>query len=165
MGHPQPDFREVVSFIMPRTSALIVVIIFVTVRITGSAGAQENLERAKTAAQLYATNCASCHKSPQSVTTTTKIFGGLESFLREHYTPSSQSAATIAAYLDGLEKQSSGSVRARDAKRTSRTNAAKPSPIETNEDKSSVARTLNSAAETAERTLDRLLQAIKPEKN
>jgi len=165
MGHPQPDFREVVSFIMPRTSALIVVISFITVCIAGSAGAQENLERAKTAAQLYAINCARCHKSPQSVTTTTKIFGGLESFLREHYTPSSQSAATIAAYLDGLEKQSSGSVRARDAKRTSRTNAAKPSPSETNEDKSSVARTLNSAAETAERTVDRLLQAIKPEKN
>jgi len=150
---------------MPRTSALIVVIGFVTVCIASSAGAQENLERAKTAAQLFATNCASCHKSPQSVTTTTKIFGGLESFLREHYTPSSQSAATIAAYLNGLEKQSSGSVRARDAKRTSRTNAAKPSPSETKEDKSSVARTLNSAAETAERTLDRLLQAIKPEKN
>jgi hypothetical protein len=150
---------------MPRTSALIVVISFVTVCIAGSAGAQENLERAKTAAQLYATNCASCHKSPQSVTTTTKIFGGLEGFLREHYTPSSQSAATIAAYLNGLKKQSSGSVRARDAKRTSPTNAAKPSPSETKEDKSSVARTLNSAAETAERALDKLLQAIMPEKN
>jgi cytochrome c553 len=165
MGQPQPDFREVVSFIMPRTSSLIVVISFVTVCIAGSASAQESLERAKTAAQLYATNCARCHKSPQSVTTTTKIFGRLESFLREHYTPSSQSAATIAAYLNGLEKQSSGSLRARDAKRTSRTNAAKPSPNETSEDKSSVERTLNSAAETAERTLDRLLQAIKPEKN
>jgi hypothetical protein len=150
---------------MPRTSALIVVISFITVCIAGSAGAQENLERAKTAAQLYATNCATCHKSPQSVTTTTKIFGGLESFLQEHYAPSSQSAATIAAYLKGLEKQSSGSVRAQDAKRTSRTNAAKPSPSETKEDKSSVARTLNSAVETAERTLDRLLQAVKPEKN
>jgi hypothetical protein len=147
---------------MQRTSALIVVIGFVTVCIVGAAGAQENLERAKTAAQLYATNCASCHKSPQSVTTTTKIFG-LESFLREHYTPSSQSAATIAAYLNGLEK-TSGSVRARGAKHTSRTNAAKPSPSETKEDKSSVGRTLNSAADTAERTLDRLLQAIKPEK-
>ena len=150
---------------MPRTSALIVVIGFVTVCIASSAGAQENLERAKTAAQLFATNCASCHKSPQSVTTTTKIFGGLESFLREHYTPSSQSAATLAAYLNGLEKQSSGSVRVRGAKRISRTNAPKPSPSETKEDKSPVARTLNSAADTAERTLNRLLQAVKPEKN
>jgi hypothetical protein len=98
------------------------------------------------------------------VTKAKGIFG-LESFLRGHYTPSSQSAATIAAYLNGLEKQSVGSVRARGAKHTSRTNAAKPSPSEMKEDKSSVARTLNSAAETAERTLDRLLQAIKPEKN
>ena len=160
----EPDFREVVSFIMPRTTALIVVIGFVTVCIASSAGAQENLERAKTAAQLYAANCASCHKSSQSETTTTKIFG-LESFLREHYTPSPQSAATIAAYLNGLEKQSSGSLHARGAKHTSRTNAAKPSPSETKEDRSLVVRTLNSAADTAERTLDRLLQAIKSEKN
>ena len=151
---------------MSRTSALIVLLAigFLTVGITGSASAQENLERGKTAAQLYATNCASCHKSPQSATKTTRIFG-LESFLQEHYTPSSQSAATLAAYLNGLEKQSSGSVRVRGAKRISRTNAPKPSPSETKEDKSPVARTLNSAADTAERTLNRLLQAVKPEKN
>src|SRR5215510_3277298 len=128
---------------------------------TISAAAQGSLEQGKTAAQLYAANCASCHKSPQSVA---KATGISESFLREHYTPSSQSAATLAAYLNGLQKQSSGSVRAPDAKRTSRTNAAKPPASETKEDKSSVARTLSSAAETAERTLDRLLQAIKPEK-
>ena len=151
---------------MSRTNALVVLlaISFVTVCITGSASAQENLESGKTAAQLYATNCASCHKSPQSVTKTKRIFG-LESFLREHYTPSSQSAATIAAYLNGLEKHSSGSVRARSANRTSRMNAAKPLPSETKEDKSPVARTLNSAADNAERTFNRLLQAIKPEKN
>jgi hypothetical protein len=77
-----------------------------------SAGAQESLERGKSAAQLYAANCASCHKSPQSVTKATGIFD-LESFLREHYTPSLQSAATLAAYLKGLERQSSGPVRAR----------------------------------------------------
>jgi hypothetical protein len=41
-------FREVVGFTMPRTNALTVVISFVTVCIAGSAGAQENLERAKT---------------------------------------------------------------------------------------------------------------------
>lgn len=125
-----------------------------------SAGAQGSLEQGKTAAQLYAANCASCHKSPQGVTKASGIFG-LESFLRGHYTPSSQSAATIAAYLDGLERQSSGSVRARGAKHTSQTNAPKPSTSKTKEDKSPVARALNSAADTAERTLNRLLQAIK----
>ena len=131
-----------------------------TLCFASSAGAQGSLEQGKTAAQLYAANCASCHKSPQSVTKASGIFG-LESFLREHYTPSSQSAATIAAYLDGLERQSSGSVRARGAKHTSQTNAPKPSPSKTKEDKSPVVRALNSAADTAGRTLDRLLQAIK----
>ena len=127
-----------------------------------SAGAQGSLEEGKTAAQLYAANCASCHKSPQSVTKATGIFG-LESYLREHYTPNPQSAATIAAYLEGLETQSSGSVRARATKHASQANAPKPSPSKTKEDKSPVARALNSAADTAERTLNRLLQAIKPE--
>lgn len=75
-----------------------------------SAGAQESLERGKSAAQLYTANCAGCHKSPQSVAKATGIFE-LESFLREHYTPSHQSAATLAAYLKGLKRQSSGSVR------------------------------------------------------
>jgi hypothetical protein len=126
-----------------------------------SAGAQGSLEQGKTAAQLYAANCASCHKSPQSVTKATGIFG-LENYLREHYTPSPQSAAIIAAYLDGLERQSSGSGRARGAKQSSQANAPKPSPSETKEDKSAVSRALNSAADTAERALNKLLQAIKP---
>jgi hypothetical protein len=127
-----------------------------------SAGAQGSLEQGKTAAQLFVANCASCHKSPQSVTKATGIFG-LESFLRGHYTPSSQSAATIAAYLNGLERQSSASVRARGTRHSSQANAPKPSPSKIKEDKSPVARALNSAADTAERTLNRLLQAIKPE--
>src|SRR5215510_14103904 len=52
------------------------------------AGAQESLERGKSAVQLYAANCAGCHKSPHSVTKATRIS---ESFLREQYSPSSQS--------------------------------------------------------------------------
>jgi len=77
---------------------------------TISATAQGSLEQGKTAAQLYAANCASCHKLPQSVA---KATGISESFLREHYSASAQSAATLAAYLNGLERQPSGSVRAR----------------------------------------------------
>ena|SRR5262245_5778164 len=133
---------------------------FLALCFASSAGAQGSLEQGKTAAQLYAANCASCHKSPQRVTKATGIFG-LESFLQGHYTPSSQSAATIAAYLNELERQSSGSMRARGTKHTSQTNAPKPSPRK--EDKSPVARALNSAADTAERTLNKVLQAIKRE--
>jgi hypothetical protein len=129
-----------------------------------SAAAQSNLDKGRTGAQLYASSCAGCHKSPQSVTKTAAVYG-LESFLREHYAATPESAATIAAYLKGLERQSSGSVRARGAKHTSQANAPKPSPSETKEDKSPVTRALNSAADTAERTLNRLLEAIKPEKS
>src|SRR5262249_29397294 len=75
---------------------------------TISAAAQGSLEQGKTAAQLYAANCASCHKSPQSVA---KAAGVSETFLREPSSPSAQSAPTLAAYLTGLERQSSGSVR------------------------------------------------------
>ena len=63
------------------------------------AAAQENLERGKTP---YASECERCHKSPESVTT---FHGGLdlETFLGEqHYAATPQSAAAIAAYLEGL---------------------------------------------------------------
>ena len=64
----------------------------------GSAGAQE---RGKA---LYAAQCERCHASPQRVTT---FHGGvdLETFLGElHYADTPESAASIAAYLKGLEQ-------------------------------------------------------------
>jgi hypothetical protein len=64
-----------------------------------SAGAQE---RGKT---LYASQCERCHKTPQDVTT---FHGGvdLETFLAElHYADTPEAAATIAAYLKGLERK------------------------------------------------------------
>jgi hypothetical protein len=78
--------------------------------IASSAGAEGNLDRGKTAAQLYASDCATCHKSPQSVATTRWIFG-LESFLNEHYTSSGESAAILAAYLKTQGKSSAGPQR------------------------------------------------------
>jgi cytochrome c len=119
-----------------------------------SSGAQESLEKGKTGAQLYAADCAVCHKSPQSVTTTSRIFG-LENFLREHYTVSSESAATIAAYLNGLKKPEPP--RGRAAKRTNQATPPKPPTSESKGDESPL--------DTAQRALKGLLQAIKPEKN
>jgi cytochrome c len=116
------------------------------------AGAQENLDKNKTGAQLYASDCAVCHKSPQSVTTAPGIFG-LEYFLRDHYTVSSESAATIAAYLNGLRKAESP--RGRAAKRTSQAKPSKPPRSESKGDESPL--------DTAQRALKGLLQTIKPE--
>jgi hypothetical protein len=93
--------------------------------IANPAGAQENLDKGKTAAQLYANDCAICHKSPQSITQAPGVFG-LESFLREHYTASRESAASIAAYLKKLEKPSAGRRPGQAAMRTSQRKSSEP---------------------------------------
>lgn len=67
------------------------------------AWAQENVEAGKTPAQLYASDCAICHKTPQGLTRGGGIFG-LTSFLREHYTASRESAAAIAQYLKTVDQ-------------------------------------------------------------
>ena len=71
---------------------------------------KETWTKAKTGAQLYASACATCHQSARSVSKT-KWFFGLESFLRDHYTSSSESAAILAAYLKGQQKSSADSQR------------------------------------------------------
>lgn len=89
----------------------------------GSAGAQE---RGKT---LYAAECETCHKSPQDVTT---FHGGvdLETFLGElHHADTPESAASIAAYLKGLEQaaQSRADEPAKKRRRTKHKGGANPS--------------------------------------
>jgi cytochrome c553 len=93
---------------------------FLALALASSADAQGDLDQGKTAAQLYASACASCHKSPQSVTRTKWIFG-LENFLRQHYTASSESAAVLAVYLKVQEKASTGSPSRHVAEHTSQT--------------------------------------------
>jgi hypothetical protein len=70
----------------------------------GPAAAQENLDQGKTAAQLYASDCAICHKSPRGLG---KRLGPyvLDNFLREHYTASRETAAVISAYLRDMDRQ------------------------------------------------------------
>ena len=91
-------------------------------------------ERGKT---LYASQCERCHKSPQGVTT---FHGGvdLETFLGElHYADTPESAATIAAYLRGLEQKRP--THRRQTKRRGEANPSQPAPsrpVPTNTDSS-----------------------------
>ena len=64
--------------------------------------AQENLDFGKTPAQLFASDCAICHKSPQGLAAKGGGMLGLENFLRQHYTASRESAAAIANYLQAV---------------------------------------------------------------
>ena len=73
-----------------------------TVILAGPAASQESLDRGKTPAQLFASDCSPCHKSPQGLAKSGGLFG-LDSFLREHYTASRESAAAIANYLKSME--------------------------------------------------------------
>lgn len=85
--------------------------------IAGVAGAQENLDQGKSAAQLFAANCAMCHKSPQGLAKAGGILG-LDSFLREHYTASKESAGALAAYLKSMD--TGPAAPARGAKRSAK---------------------------------------------
>ena len=68
----------------------------------GPAVGQESLDKGKTPAQLFASDCSPCHKSPQGLAKSGGLFG-LDGFLREHYTASRESAAAIANYLKSME--------------------------------------------------------------
>lgn len=69
----------------------------------GAAAAQENLDQGKTPAQLFASDCAICHKSAQGLSKAGGVLG-VADFLREHYTASRESAAAIAAYLQAADQ-------------------------------------------------------------
>jgi cytochrome c553 len=99
--------------------------------VASSAGAQGNLDQSKTAAQLYASNCTTCHESPQSVSNT-KSLSKLESFLSQHYTSNRESAANLAAYLKGQERPSVESQRRRGA--MSEVRPPEPTPRASEED-------------------------------
>jgi len=88
-----------------------------TFAFAGAAAAQENLDSGKTPAQLYAADCAICHKTPNGMSKAAGTFG-LQPFLRVHYTASREAAAAIAAYIDAVDK--GGSAPEHAAKRTAK---------------------------------------------
>jgi hypothetical protein len=89
----------------------------ISVRIIGFAAAfaiapalAEDLTAGKTPAQLFRSDCGTCHHSPSGLVKERRDIAGLTAFLREHYTTKSESAAALAAYVSGF---ASGGVPAR----------------------------------------------------
>ena len=65
----------------------------------GSAFAQvQNLEAGKTPSQIFAGTCNACHKSPRGLLKSVPA-SSLPSFLRQHYTTSSDMASVLAGFL------------------------------------------------------------------
>jgi outer membrane biosynthesis protein TonB len=78
------------------------------------AAAQENLYANKTPAQIFATDCAMCHKQAQSLAKAGGPLGlGVESFLRSHYTASRESAAVMAKYIQSFDAPAAAPERKR----------------------------------------------------
>jgi hypothetical protein len=88
----------------------------------GPAVAQENLDSGKTPAQLFASDCAICHKTTQGLARSSGVFG-LKNFLREHYTASKETAAAIAAYVESTDKGPPPKKRGTSTKRTAKGDA------------------------------------------
>jgi hypothetical protein len=88
--------------------------------LAGPVGAQESLDAGKTGAQLFASDCALCHKSPQSLAKSGGLFG-LSGFLKQHYTASQETANVVAKYLESFgNAPSAPAKRAGPTKRTAK---------------------------------------------
>src|SRR5215467_14275488 len=94
-----------------RGSRIRVAISVATLCLAGEAVAQESLDQGKTPAQLFVSDCSICHKSPQGLARGSGMLG-LESFLREHYTASKETAAAVASYLRAMDTGPAGPGRA-----------------------------------------------------
>jgi hypothetical protein len=106
------------------------------------AQAQDNFDANKTPAQLYAADCAICHKTPQGLAKAGGVFG-LAGFLREHYTASREAAAAIAAYVQAVDKGPPPAAKKPQSKRTAKGDEkgkpgeGKPEQIKSGEPKAS----------------------------
>lgn len=96
--------------------------------------AQDSLEHGKTPAQLYASDCAICHKSPLGLSKAGGLFG-VQSFLREHYTTSRETAAAIAAYLEAIDRAAGPAPRGAAPKRGAKSTGGKPAAKKPERDK------------------------------
>lgn len=65
-----------------------------------AAAQAQDYSAGKTPAQLFASDCSGCHKSPQGLAKTYDA-SSLAGFLREHYTSKKETAGALAAYIAG----------------------------------------------------------------
>jgi mono/diheme cytochrome c family protein len=86
-----------------RALALLVAIVISAILISPSANAQvQNLDQDKTAAKLFATTCAECHRSARGLAKG-RFSITLWYYLQQHYTSSSATARMLTAYLQSVD--------------------------------------------------------------
>jgi hypothetical protein len=95
----KPTSLEEVS-VFRRFSAIIGLVSALAVVVPAAARAQVNIDQGKTPAEIFAADCAVCHKSTRGLANGKNTLM-LSSFLREHYTASRDQAGALAAYVLG----------------------------------------------------------------
>ena len=90
-------FRRFVSVTVPRTSAPLLAVML-SATIAAPSLAQTNIDQGKSPAELFANDCAACHKTTRGLANGENSLS-LSVFLREHYTASRDQAAALAAYV------------------------------------------------------------------
>jgi hypothetical protein len=68
--------------------------------VAGAAHAQVNIDQGKSPSEMFASDCATCHKGVRGLAVGKNSLM-LSGFLREHYTASREEAASLAAYVLG----------------------------------------------------------------
>ena len=92
----------------------------------------ENLEAGKSPSQIFAGTCNACHKSPRGLLKTVSA-GSLPSFLREHYTTSSDMAKLLSGFLianGATDTRVVGTKQAKDTKQDPKQDAKPVGPSE-----------------------------------
>jgi len=84
-----------------RALALLIAMVISTIVISPQASAQ-NLDQDKTAAKLFATTCANCHRSARGLAKG-RFSITLWYYLQQHYTSSSATARALTAYLQSVD--------------------------------------------------------------
>jgi hypothetical protein len=72
----------------------------------GGLARAQDLDRGKSGAQLFATNCVSCHHSPNGLAQDSFSWT-LSSFLEQHYTGSPASAQALTTYFQSIDARRS----------------------------------------------------------
>lgn len=125
------------------------------------AAAQENLYGNKTPAQIFATDCAICHKTPQGLAKGGGVFGlGLQGFLREHYTASRESAGVMAKYIQDMDTGPAAPERRRGT--AAKPAAKKPAEAKSGDGKASDTKPADKKAEPASETKTEVKTEAKP---
>jgi len=93
-------FRRFAPVTVPRTFARTMGLLTVVLSaiVAAPSFAQTNIDQGKSPAELFANDCAACHKTARGLANGENSLT-LSVFLREHYTASRDQAAALAAYV------------------------------------------------------------------